>query len=971
VTEAASRTSLPIDPLLPEIAAAVRARGVAVVVAPPGAGKTTRVPPALLDALDAPGTAAPEAGRGRIVMLEPRRVAARAAARRIAEERGGALGDEVGFRIRFERAESARTRILVVTEGILVAMLREDPFLEGIAALVFDEFHERNLDSDLALAMAVRLRGEARPDLAIVAMSATIDAAPLARYLSRGLSPQPPLVRGEAASDSPQRARLCLGGEGESSVHGVAVIESPGRLHPVAAHHRPPPKGTRLERAVADAVERVLDETAGDVLVFLPGTGEIRDAERALEGLAARRGLDLCPLHGDLPAEAQDRALRAGPRRRVILATNVAESSVTVEGVTAVVDSGLARVPRLDLSVGLDRLEKGPISRASADQRAGRAGRVAPGVCVRLWSALEERAMPAAETPEVRRVDLAGAALQLLAWGETDLAAFPWFEAPAAESVARAIDLLELLGAAHGGRITALGERLARLPLPPRLGRLALEAARVGHPRRLALVAALLAERDPLRRLEPGESAEPTESDVLERVHALELMRGRDRGPLPTGSAGYRGSRGLAPQTPLARGEAAVDSPRRGDPRWTPSDRDRPPGTAGFQPASIPPPRGGDAGWKPAVPGGARSPAMRVHPAGAQRILRARDQIARLVERAVSGPPELAVDADEAALRALLAAFPDRLARRRGAERRGVMVGGRGVRLRPESGLFAGGGGGGELFLCVDIDAGRRGELAEAEVRQGSIVERDWLDPAALREARSVEWDADRRQVVEVRRVLFADLAIEEGSTPAPRDERTAALLAARAAEDLARALALDDPALAALRARIGWLSGVRPELALPAADDAALAVLLPDLCAGKRSFAELRAAPVAEILLGRLAHEQRAALEREAPERIEVPSGSRIPIEYAPGKPPVLAARIQELFGWQETPRLAGGRAPLVLHLLAPNHRPEQVTSDLASFWRNTYPQVRKDLRRRYPKHAWPEDPLTATAERRPKRRG
>jgi len=392
----------------------VRAAGTAVVVAPPGAGKTTRVPPALLEALDAPGSASPLAGRGRIVMLEPRRVAARAAARRIAEERGSALGDEVGFRIRFERKESARTRILVVTEGILVAMLREDPFLDGIAALVFDEFHERNLDSDLALAMARRLRDEARPDLGIFVMSATIEAAPIARFLGN-----------------------------------AAVIESPGRLFPVALRHRPPPKGTHLENAVADAAERVADETSGDILVFLPGIGEIRDAERALGALAGRRGIDVLPLHGDLPPEEQDRALRAGARRRVILATNVAESSVTVEGVTAVIDSGLARVPRFDRSVGLDRLERGPISRASADQRAGRAGRLAPGVCVRLWSELDERAMPAAETPEVRRVDLAGGALELLAWGETDLAAFPWFEAPAPESLARALALLELLGAAH------------------------------------------------------------------------------------------------------------------------------------------------------------------------------------------------------------------------------------------------------------------------------------------------------------------------------------------------------------------------------------------------------------------------------------------------------------------------------------------------------------------------------------------
>ena len=408
---------LPIDPVLPALLDALRLRGSAVLVAPPGAGKTTRVPPAILDG----GLARAEGGKdGRIILLEPRRVAARAAARRIAAERGGELGDEVGFRIRFERRETPRTRILVVTEGMLVALLQQDPFLEGISTLVFDEFHERNLDSDLALAMAVRLREEARPDLRIVAMSATIDPEPLARFLG-GAEPAP-------------------------------IIESPGRLHPITIRHRPPPKGERLEASVTGAVEEVLAETSGDVLVFLPGRGEIGAAERVLKASAAAREVDILPLHGELPAPEQDRALRAGARRRVVLATNVAESSVTVEGVTAVVDSGLARVPRLDLSVGLDRLERGPISRASADQRAGRAGRIAPGLCLRLWSPLEERALRATEVPEISRVDLSAPVLQLLAWGETDLGGFPWFEAPEQASLERAL---------HLGRKLVLGTSFA------------------------------------------------------------------------------------------------------------------------------------------------------------------------------------------------------------------------------------------------------------------------------------------------------------------------------------------------------------------------------------------------------------------------------------------------------------------------------------------------------------------------------
>lgn len=856
---------LPIDPVLPDLVAAVRDAGAAVLVAPPGAGKTTRVPPALLDG----GVA----GDGRIVMLEPRRVAARAAARRIAAERGVTLGEEVGFRIRLENRSSARTRILVVTEGILVAMLQRDPFLEEISLVLFDEFHERNLDSDLALAMVRRLRGEARPDLGVVAMSATLDPVPLACFLGGDAAPVP-------------------------------VIESAGRLHPVDVRYRPPAKGTRTTDAVADAVRTVTEETAvgmdGSVLVFLPGVGEIRGTERALAGWASAHDVDLLPLHGELPPEAQDRALRSeGERRRVVLATNVAESSVTVEGVTAVVDSGLARVPHLDRTVGLDRLEVVPVSVASCDQRAGRAGRLAPGVCVRLWSELEHRSRPAERVADVHRVDLAGPALQLLAWGETDLGAFPWYEAPEDAALEHALGLLALLGAVERvaehplrARVTPLGERIARLPLSPRLARLVLASERLGHVRRLALAAALLSERDPLRRAPPGEvpAPEPTDSDVLSRLERLEEF------------ARLRG-------------------------------------------------RGGRT--------------RELHEGAARRILRARDLVVRAFERGGAREAEAATDPDEAVLRALLAAFPDRLARRRGGERRGVLVGGRGVHLRPESGVHDA-----ELFLCVDVEAGRRGERAEAGVRQASRVEREWLDPGTLREEDRLEFDRERAAVVRVRRTLFEDLAIEETRAPAEPDARTGEILARAAAEDRAAALPLDDPELAALRARVGWLADLRPELDLPALDDAALDALLPSLCAGKRSFAELRRAPLLDFVRGLLTAEQSAALEREAPERIEVPSGSHLAIEYEPGKPPVLAVRIQEVFGWTETPRLAGGRAPLLLHLLAPNHRPQQVTDDLRSFWENTYPVARKELRRRYPKHAWPEDPWTASAERRPRRK-
>src|SRR5262245_39469499 len=430
---APARASLPIDAVLPELLAALRAHSCAVLRAPTGAGKTTRVPPALLDA----GLA----GTGAVVMLEPRRVAARFAARRMAEERGTELGGEVGFQVRFERRASRATRILVVTEGLLVRRLVDDPLLEGVGVLVFDEFHERSVDTDLALALARRVPPEARPDLRLAVMSATLDAGEIARWLG----------------DSP-------------------VVTSEGRLHPVTIEHAEREDPRPLPAQLAGAVARVLERTGGDVLAFLPGVGEIRRAREELGGLAARRGLDLAELYGDLPLEEQDRALRPGPRRRVVLATNVAETSVTVEGVTAVVDSGLARVARYDPGVGLDRLALERISRASAEQRAGRAGRTAPGLALRLWTEREARSMAERNEPEIRRVDLAGPALQLLAFGECDLAAFPWFEPPSGAALERALELLRHLGALDSRGLTARGRALAKLPAHPRLGALLLAA---------------------------------------------------------------------------------------------------------------------------------------------------------------------------------------------------------------------------------------------------------------------------------------------------------------------------------------------------------------------------------------------------------------------------------------------------------------------------------------------------------------
>ncbi len=894
---------LPIDEVLPELLGALRVRGNAVLHAPPGAGKTTRVPPALAEA----GLG----GGGRVVVLEPRRVAARAAARRIAAERGWTLGREVGWWIRFERNFGAGTRVVFATEGILVRWLQRDPFLEGVGALVFDEFHERALAADLALALARQVQRDARPDLALLAMSATLDTAPLAAYL------------GEAP-----------------------VVASAGRLHPVEIRLAERPDDRPLAPRVAAAVRRALAETGGDVLVFLPGLAEIRRAEEALAPLAAERDLALCPLYGDLPIEAQDAALRPGPRHRVALATNVAETSVTVEGVRAVVDSGLARQLRYDPASGLDRLETLRIARSAADQRAGRAGREGPGLCLRLWTAADDLALRPFELPEVRRVDLAGAVLEIAAWGVPDPRAFPWFEPPEPARLERALAELTDLGALAPTGITPLGRRLAALPLPPRLGRLLLEGERLGVEEDAALLAALLSERDPSRS-DRRDGRAGTRSDLLDRLDRLGRLERHDSLRSTSSMHGQTLFRLRDEFLDLLRrtGDRGADEPLRSHLAKARSRRSRA--------AALPEPQ------PPLAEKGAGSANE------AAERQRAATSSGEPKERAPSGP----TDGDERVLRAITAAYLDRLCRRREAgSDRGVMVGGRGVRLGRESAVRDA-----ELFVAVAIDAGRAGERAEALVRAASAVERTWLPPELVRASRELLWDEARERVVARAVVRFEDLVLEEKEVPldaaGTEAAAVAALLAERAAGDLDRALDLQDEKRRDLGRRVDFLRRRRPDLQLPSLAER-LRELLPQLTLGKRSCLEIRSLPLDEVFLGTLDRTQRQALDREAPERFEVPSGSRIRIDYSDPERPVLAVQIQELFGLAATPRIAGGRVPLLLHLLAPNGRPQQVTDDLASFWASTYPIVRRELAGRYPKHAWPPDPARASPERRPQRR-
>ncbi|HVW00091.1 MAG TPA: ATP-dependent helicase C-terminal domain-containing protein, partial [Planctomycetaceae bacterium] len=626
----------------------------------------------------------------------------------------------------------------------------------------------------------------------------------------------------------------------------------------------------------------------------LPGVPEIRKLHRVLESVAAAANAALFDLYGDLPPEQQDAALGPTSRRKIVLATNVAETSVTIEGITGVVDTGLARVLQFDPATGLDRLHLQRISRASSEQRAGRAGRTAPGMCLRLWSEREQQGRPEREVPEIRRVDLAGTALELLCWGEHDLAAFPWFEAPAPAALEQALALLERLGAierlpgSSAAQATELGRRMVRLPVHPRLSRMLLAADELGWASAAALAAAVLSERDPFLRDSgppgPRTAQHRSHSDLLDRVSALLAFE-------------QRGTR-----------DSAVG---------------------------------------------------RINLSAARFVLQARDQLVRSLRSSTQAKK---CSLDEALGRAVLAAFPDRLARRRDAgSRRAVMVGGKGVRLAEESAVSES-----ELFICLDVDA----RPTEGLARVASAVEREWLDPARLRTATEVSFDRERDRVTAMRRTTWEDLVLDEAPTSPPPDIDPGAVLAEAAAEDLERALPLDNPAVHGFLSRVRSLRQWMPELGLPAFDPDELRALLPTLCAGKRSFAELQRVPLVDYLRGALTSAQLQAIEREAPERIAVPSGNRIALEYSPGAPPILAVRIQEMFGLAETPRIAGGRVPVLLHLLAPNYRPQQITTDLRSFWDNTYEQVRKDLRRRYPKHAWPEDPWNAPPERKPGKR-
>jgi ATP-dependent helicase HrpB len=828
---------LPIDELLGDIRSDVQTGRCLVIEAPPGAGKTTRVPPALLPVV-----------AGEIVVAQPRRIAARMAARRVAQERAEELGRSVGYQVRFEDVSSPDTRIRFVTEGILLRRLMSDPALANVGAVVLDEFHERHLQGDLALALLRGALQGARPDLRIVVMSATLDTEPVRRYL--------PSCR---------------------------FRRSQGAPHAVDIEYQEPHPDWPLDKEVSAAVRRLLQQDQGDILVFLPGAAQILRAEETLAELARANEIDIVPLHGELSAAAQDRAVAVGPRRKIILATNVAETSVTIEGVTAVVDSGLARQAFHSPWTGLPSLQTVRISQASAVQRAGRAGRVRAGRCIRLFTRHDFDTRPAHSDAEVRRLDLAEACLHLHAL-ELEPRTFPWFEAPKDAAVDAAQGLLRQLGALDaGGAITALGRRLAQLPVHPRLGRLVVEGARRGVAEDAAIVAGLVAERDLRRRsaLGRGRPAEQTgPSDVLD---ALERFRRARQHRFDRAALSRQGT------------DAAV----------------------------------------------------------ARAVDRSANQLARLVanERAaVRGPA-----ADKALQVCILAAFVDRVARRRGP--RGtelVLAGGGSLEQDPASVVHD------DPWMVVVAAQERTGSPGRGIARMVSAIDPDWLIelvPDQLRDCSELIWDEQRERVVRRRSLCVGQLALDERDEPASdANANEAAALLARQALAAGINAFVDPDVLAAWRARVAFARGVFPD-EFPSVDDDGIAAVVADACEGLSSFKELRDHNLWAVLQHQVGVDERA-LNEVAPTQITLAGGRAVKVRYELHGTPYVAARLQDFFGTVDTPRIARGRVPVLVHLLAPNQRPAQLTQDLAGFWKRGYAEVRKELRGRYPRHFWPDDP-------------
>lgn len=814
------RPSLPVDQALPQILSSLERNPSLVVQAAPGTGKTTRIPPALLEA------SFRRENRGEILVLEPRRLAAKMAARRVAQERGEQVGQTIGYQFRFENVSSAATRVRFLTEGMLMRRLLGDPSLQGVSAVILDEFHERHLHGDVALAFLRKLQSHDRPELRVVVMSATLDTAAVAGALG-----------------------------------GCPVIQVPGKQYEVEIDWLAKPSQLPLEQSVKQAVAHALStRSAGadrHMLVFLPGMAEIRRSAAALAELARDEDLLVLPLHGDLSREEQDLAVSPSERTKVILSTNVAETSLTIEGVNTVIDSGLVRSASYSWWSGLPLLRTKSISRASAIQRAGRAGRTAPGRCYRLYTKGDFEGRAPFEVPEIQRADLSQTVLELKALNVRDTRSFPWFEKPSEQSLEAAEKLLHQLGAVDGeGALTALGRRMVEMPTHPRLARLVLEAESRGCLQEGARLAALLSEI----RLE-------------------------------------------GPDLFASLGRTRLDG----------------------------------------------------------NVSRMQE---RLVSAAGGSGRKVGANVEQALHLALLRAFPDRVAKKRvmgSQHRRGqyelVFSSGGSAVILQDSPLIASH----EYFVAVDVEerGSSSGSGGQALVRLLAAIEPEWLfdlEPVGVEEREELSWNADSQRVEALSQLRYGQLVLSESRQP-PRDRTAAGRILAGRVGDWSQVC--DAEELLQLQNRLELLNAHRPDLELPVWTEESLREKLASFCSDKISLREVKEGDFLNWLLYQLTPGQQQALDRLTPLHVELAQRRRVKVNYESGKPPWIASRLQDFFGMKQGPAVLGGKAPLALHLLAPNQRAVQITTDLSGFWERHYPQIRKELGRRYPRHKWPENPL------------
>jgi len=863
---------LPIDEALPELTAALAARNAAVLVAPPGTGKTTRVPLVLVDE--------PWAKDKKILVLEPRRLAARAAAARMASTLGEQPGETVGYRVRFGSKVSKKTRIEVVTEGIFTRLVLDDPMLDGVAAVLFDEFHERSLDADLGLALARDAQMGLREDLKLLVMSATIDGARIAKLIG----------------DAP-------------------VIESQGRAFPVETHYLGRDPRTPIEMQIAEAATRALRAETGSILVFLPGAGEIRRTETFLKERVSDPSVDIVPLFGALDAETQDRAIAppAAGRRKIVLATSIAETSLTIDGVRIVIDCGLARVPRYEPDVGLTRLETVRVSRASADQRRGRAGRTEPGVCYRLWDEPQTASLEPYGKPEILSSDLSSFALDLAQWG-IDAGKLAFLDPPPKPALAEAHALLRELGALDAdGRITGEGKKLGRLPLPPRLARMVVDAAREGASELAAQIAVVLTERG-------------LGGNDVDLAHRLDQFR-RDRSRRAEEARrmarrwAEMASSNTSPHMLTATSPLEGEVGERSEPGGGYSNKK----TASNLPPSPPLPHKG---------GGSTQSKM---------------------ESRISPGALLAL------------AYPDRIAKSRGGGGAFLLANGRGANIDPASPLAR------EPFLAIAELSGSaaQGRIVLAAAITFEEIEARFAD--RIEAGDDISFDAASASLRGRRGRRLGAIALTEQPVKIVPGEETAMTLAAGIAK-LGIARLPWTKALAQWRDRVMFLRRAEDE-EWPDLSDTALAAniggWLAPLLADKTALAQISADELSTAITGLLPWNLRRRLDAEAPTHFEAPSGSHAPIDYEAEEGPKISIRVQELFGLDSHPSIAAGKVALVVELLSPAHRPVQVTRDLPGFWRGSYAAVKTEMRGRYPRHPWPDDPLSAPATRRAKPRG